>query len=245
MAERLEYVSKMLRLYEESTGATGYGESVTTLAPVVLDDDFIANALSTALWTVAGVNSGTCASSTGVGGLATITTGDADDDDVDVASEIVFNSGKACGCEARVRINDVSGTAFNFGFSDAKGEAADAIAATYSGTTLTSNATDCALFFHDPDATTDAFRTVAVSNDTDGTVDTITSTSPGDADWHIYRVQSDTSGNVDFYFDGVSQGTANSGLRSAVNLCVYLGAINREATGNTVDVDYIRAWQER
>ena len=230
----------MLRYYESSTHETVY-----VAAPVWLNDDFIGKAVdATNDWTVAGVNSGTFAINAATGGTGRITTGGADDDDVDVASLLTWKASKGCCCEARIALNDADATAFNFGFTDATGEAADLIPLTYATATLTSTATDCAMFFSDPDATTDFIGAVAVIADTDGTVIDSGSVA-ADGVYHIYRVEIDDLGNVNFYVDGVGVGSQALGITTTTALCVYVGLINREVAANTADVDYIRAWQKR
>ena len=146
--------------------------------------------------------------------------------------------------EVRFRTNDESGTAFCVGFTDAKGEGADLIPLTYSGTTLTSTASDCAMFFHDPDATTDVIRCVAVDTDVDGTV-TSTGTAAADATYNTYRVEINESGDCAFYLDNEHIYTESAGITTTTLLCAYVGLINREAAANTADVDYIKVWQKR
>jgi len=226
------------RFYDSDSNKT-----VLVAAPFYLSDDFEGNAYSTAVWTSTGVNGGALSIHSTIGGALRITTGDADDDDVDVASEIIFNTARGCCCEARIRLNDVSGTAFNFGFSDAQSEAADKIACTYSSTTVTTNVSDGALFFHDPDAASVLIRAITINNDRDSTVISSTET-PSDSTWYILRINCSTDGDVEFYVDGTLIGNQTGGLRSTNDLCLYFGLINRESTANTADIDYIRAWQK-
>jgi hypothetical protein len=146
--------------------------------------------------------------------------------------------------EARLTANDVLATAFNVGFSDATGEAADTIAFTYDTVTLTTVATDAALFFYDIDGTTDLIRACTVKAGVDGTVIAHTA-APVAGTYNTYRVEIDSLGNVEFWLDGVLLGTQALGITTTAPLCPYIGYINREGFANTMDIDYIRVWQKR
>jgi len=237
----------LLRFYKSDTN-----ETVNVLAPFFMKDDFDCAVIGTTsaatsykYWSTTGVNSGTAVqSSTDGWSNLLITTGDADNDDVDVASELVFNSGWACCCEAKIRVRDVSGTSVAFGFTDAQTEAADTLPVGYAVATLTTTATDCAMWLHDPDATTDTWITASANSDSDGTVNTSVS-STTDSVWHILRIDIDDDNEASFYMDGSLVATEAAVCSTGAALCVYVGAVNREATGNVVDVDYITAWQKR
>ncbi len=223
-------------------------ETLEVLAPVKLFEEFagIGGVITTATseFTFAAVNSGTWVQLAGeTGGLARVTCGAADNDDAEVASELIWSPGKYCAMEARVRINTPT-AAFNVGFSDATGEAADKLALDYSGTTLTSNASDCALFFADYDATANLIRCVAVDSDTDGTV-TSTGTTFAEDTWYTFKVEIDEDGDCVFWFNGNSIYTESTGISTDVDLTAYIGLINREGTAQIMDIDYIRVWQGR
>lgn len=242
MGTRSKYENHRL-VFRESAAPV---EVLLPLAAVVRFDDFLGKALDTTNdWTVAGVNSGTAAINVAIGGHVRITTGAADDDDVDFASDLEFEAQKACCLEVRIANNDVDMVAFNVGFSDATGEAADTIAMMLSGTTLASEASDFVGFLWDPDATTDTIRCVAVKNDVDQTV-IDTSKVLTDGLFTVLRVDVDALGNADFYVDGIHKGTLLRCITVTDDLCIYIGVINHgEAAANTVDVDYIKAWQNR
>ena len=233
----------MLEFRDEVTG-----ETVNAYAPVKLFDDFTGLAIdNTNDWTVAGVNSGTATVTAAIGGHMRLTTGGADDDDIDVASSLTWEASKFCVCEARIAMNDVAATAFCFGFADATGYAADQIAVTYNGTTLTSNAGDCAMWFMDSEGTSDMFRCAAVNNTTAGTVTAVplATATPTNAVFHTFRVQINSAGDCAFFFDGEHIYTQLLGITTTDDLCVYVGFMNHEIAANTLDVDYIKAWQLR
>ena len=217
-------------------------ETIDVHAPVKLFDDFVGAAVDTTNdWTFAAVNSGAITANAALGGHARITTGAADDDDADLATLLIWSTTKGCVMEARVAQNDVDGTGLNVGFSDATGEAADKIAITYATATATTNASNAALFFQDPDATTDLFRCMSVNADTDSTIYSASGT-PADAAMHTYRVEILTDQTCKFWFDGAHVATIASGIAAATSVCPYVAVINRESAANTLDIDYIRVW---
>lgn len=228
-----------LRYFDSATK-----ETLDVVAPVKHFDDFTEKTVDlTNSYTVAGVNSGTAAINVATGGTMRITTGAADDDDVDFATDLIFKAANRCEMEVRMTANDILAAAFCVGFTDATGEAADLIPLTFATTSLTSTASNCAMFFYDTDATTDIIRAVAVKADTDGTI--FTGPAPVAGTYNTYRVSIAADGSCSFYLDGVLLGTQASGITTTTPLCAYIGVINREGAVNTWDVDYIKIWQGR
>lgn len=217
-------------------------ETVDVQAPVKFFDEFMGLTVDTTnVWTFAAVNLGGIAGQAGLGGYARVTTGAADDDDADLATALNWSTTKGCVMEARLAQNDADGTAINVGFSDATGEDDDKIAITYATTTATTNASNAALFFQDPDATTDLFRCMSVNADTDSTIYSVSGT-PADAAMHTYRVEILPDQTCKFWFDGAHVATIASGIAAATSVCPYVAVINRESEANTLDIDYIRVW---
>lgn len=231
--------------YDDTTGRT---IDVITAGPKTINHFATVNEM----YTDSTVNGSTSViSALGGGPVCLISTGAADNDDHDFTSLVQFDVTKGLTAECRMALGDVDMTAFNFGFSDVITEAADNIACMYSGSTLTSNATNCAVFFHDADATTDLVRAVAVNADTDGTVITASSTALVDyaipnRGMHDYKVEIDPAGNCRFYYDfgyvgGETLGVAAS---SSTRLCAYCALINHgEAAANTAVLRYMHVWQ--
>jgi hypothetical protein len=228
------------RVYDKSTF-----ETLDVYAPLAHVDDFTHKTLDTTNgYTVAGVNSGTAAINVAVGGTVRLTTGAADDDDVDLATDLIFKAEKGLILEARFAQNDIAATAFALGFSDATGEGADLIAFTFATTSLTTTASDAVLFFADSDATSNVIRAAAVKANTDSSVIS-TAIAPVNAAFHIYRIEVSTAGDCAFYMDGVLYGTAAAAVTTTVALCAYVGVINREGAANTFDLDYLKIWSGR
>ena len=223
---------------------------------VVWYDDFTGKAIdSTYDYTVAGVNSGTATIS--VPHMMTLTTGNADNDDVDVAMGIEFYPQYDIALEARFRIDDVDMTAVNIGFADATGYAADTIAMTYSGTTLTSTAANFVGFLHDTAATTSNLYGVSVNGGSDGSIIN-SSSAPTNAKLYTVRVilrDNGTTTDAFFYvntsgheIDPINDkiGTEITAVARTTALCPYIALINHgEAAANTLDVDYIKVWSKR
>jgi hypothetical protein len=222
---------------------------------VVYYDDFTGKDIdSTYDYTEAGVNSG--AASITVPHCMTLTTGAADDDDIEVAMGVTYYGQYNACMEVRYRNDDVDATALNIGFADATGYAADNIAMMYSGSTLTTNASNFAGFMTDSDATTDNLYGVSVNADSDGSV--INSASaPTDAKWYTVRVElRDNGTTVDalFYVNTSGReidpaedliGIEAAAVARTTALCPYIALINREGAANTLDVDYLKVWSDR
>ena len=225
------------RLYE---GATL--ETIAKWAPLFVKDDFTGLAVdATNDWVKSIVNSSTFAPVSGEhGGIGRITTGAADTDDMDVSTPLCLKASKGIGMEARIATGDVAHTEFNLGFSDAVTEAADNIAFMFDTATLTTNATDAALFFSSSAATSNVLRAASVKADTDSTI--TTGSLLVDGAFHIYRVEINSSGDIDFYLDGVLFKHLAASITTTVALCVYAALINHEGSANTLDVDYIAYW---
>lgn len=178
------------------------------------------------------------------GGLAhcQVLTGDAADDDIDIASYPIFDASKGMTIEGKIANGDADKSAFNFGFSDAITEAADKIAFTFATTSLTTNATDAALIFSDVDATADTYRFSSVSNDTDGAV-TASTTAPADDTYITFRIDVTPAGVATAYMDGVAFSSTRT-IRTTIPYCAYVGYITRgESAQNAIKIKYLAAWQ--
>lgn len=227
---------------------SGRAAELIPVAPVVLYDDFINKAVDqTSIWNVATVNSGAVAYNAQVNGAARITTGVADDDDMDMASGLCFKAALCPAIEIRLAAADVTAAAFCLGFSDAVSEAADKIAVDFSNSgALVTTATDAVLFVLDPDKTANPTyaHLCSVKADTDGTP-VNTGVVPVAATYNTYRIELDADGTAYGYIDGALVATITSAITTTTALCAYIGTINREGAANTWDVDYIRVWQKR
>lgn len=223
-------------------------ETILAVAPVTIYDDFVYNTAASTpwanTWKVTDDNTGTLTVSAAILGTGVITTNTTATDTNDVASELVWEASKSCGMEARVSQGDVDATALVVGFTDSQSESAGLLPVGLSAVTLTTTASDCAVFYQDAAATTDDIRCVSVKANVDGTAHT-TSTTLTDADYHVYRVEINASGDVDYWLDGVHIATDTAAITTTADLCAYVGGANREAAVNTFLIDYIRVWEGR
>jgi len=217
-------------------------EVVDVMAPIKMFHDFNGPAVdNTNDFNVAAVNGGTA---TSVDGFMILLTGAADDDNVEVATDLVFQAQYGCVLEARLRSDDVLQQSYFVGFTDAITEGADLLPIDYStGGALLTTASDAAGFFQCSDNGADIMCGSVIAN-TDSTPQD-TGTDAVIAALHTYRVEIDTAGNAKYFFDGVYVGTDTLAVTTTDPLCAYVGNITRHGSANTVDVDYIRAWGGR
>lgn len=241
-------------VFQGSANSTGNIKGNINPEKVWVYDDFTGNALDTTnSWASAGQASGAVAKASPH--MATITTEANDNDEWALASDLDwYGQYNAC-LEVRLRNDDVSGLAHNVGFSDVAAESGT-IAMTYSGTTLTSTASDFAGFLLDVDATTKYIYGVSAKANADGSVLSSAHTET-DASWATYRVELRDNGvttDAIFYLNTSGKeidpandmiGIEADAVTRTTALCVYIAAMNRETAANTLDIDYIKVWQDR
>lgn len=244
-------------IFQEGASKTGNIEGRPSYKnQIVFYDDFVTKAIDTSYdYTVAGVNSGTATITTPH--AMRLTTGAADNDDIDVALQVGFYGKYNCCLEARFCLGDADKTACNIGFSDETGEAADQIAITVSTGTVTSNASNFAGFVYDAADTNDYLYGFAVNADSDGTLVSSAST-PTDTKQYTVRVELIDNGTTcdALYYVNTSGkeidpandyiGSELDAVARATALCPYIALINHgESAANTMDVDYIKIWSDR
>ena len=255
MSLRSKWVNGLLSFFN-----TAHPRENIPIAPVVLYDDFL-GPITIDATDGAVINTGAQAYNLSIinGGTATdvadadatgcmrITMGNADDDDMDLATGLVFYAESAPSIEVRCANNDVDKLAHFIGFSDAITENADNIAF-MSGAVLSANvdsqATDGAGWLWDPDLTTDYLCCVSANAGTDGTNYT-TTTDVDDGEWATYRVDIDTAGNAYFYLNGSLVYTEALAVATTAALCGIVSLINHPGASDTFDIDYIRIWANR
>lgn len=206
-------------------------------------DHFTDDTLSTDKWATSVPGTGdSIAISEVAGGEALITTGSVDDDSCMMATSIIWNASKKAMCEARVTIDDVSGTGLFVGFSDAKSEANNSIAIHYPADSVTYVADNAVGFVIDADHSTSSIMCASVIA-TVGTTPVDTTIDWADGDEHNLRVELDTDGNASFYVDGILRGGIGSAVTAATLLCFTVQAITRANDGsNTVQVRRVDVW---
>jgi len=181
----------------------------------------------------------------GVGGYLSMAADDVANDKQEFAGALSYNSSKVTVFECRIAIAaDVTTTRLNVGLSDAKNEAAQTIAFTISGTTVTENATDGAVFLYDTDADTDGwFGCIAGTTDED---EGGGATAPTAGVYQTLRIEINASRAVSFYIDGTQYGsTTTAVLDASKSLGFYLATQSTTTVARTVNLDYVYIWQDR
>lgn len=224
---------------------------------VIHIDHFTGKAIdATNDYTFSGANSGTATIT--VPHMLTLTTGGADDDDNEFSMGLEwYGQYNAC-MEVRFRIDDVDMTAVNIGFNDAQTEDSDdEIAMMYSGETLTASATNNVCLLHDAAATTSNLYFVSVNAGSVGEAVVDSGTLAVDATLYTVRIElvdAATNANARFYLNTSGRpinpgsdliGGEVAAVPRTTALCPYIALINHgEANANTLDIDYIKIWQD-
>jgi len=198
-------------------------------------DHFTDDTLDTSRWAVSVPGtSDTIAISEVAGGECLITTGTVDDDSCMIATAIIWNGTRNAVAEARITMDDVSGTALFVGFSITKSESNNSIAIHYAADALTTVATEAVGFVIDADHATSSIMCASVDSDVDGTpVDT--GVDWADAETRNLRVSIDTAGKAIFYINGTPVAQIAAAVTAATLLCFTVQAMTRANDGaNTV-----------
>lgn len=213
-----------------------------SMEQVYLYDDCLQKAEDATTWWdehLDGTND-TFAQADGANGIVQILTGTGDNEETIVNyGALTWYGDQNCVVEARIRVVDVSGVALFFGLADAVGE----MSADYKDGTFTSTADDLVGFLADADKGTSSIYCVGSKATTDETpVDT--GTDWANNVWHVLRVECSTDAAA-FYLDGVACGYMDASQEGGTALVITFSVENRDAAADYVDIDYIKAWQDR
>ena len=188
-----------------------------------------------------------------------LTLGAADDDDFEFATGLDFYGQYNVTMEARVRCNDVDATAFNVGFNDSQAEGSDdeiAIMLTGATPTLDTATADAALFVADADMNTYSLRACSYKNTSAGAIIS-TGITPTDIMWMTLRVELQDNGtttNALFYANSTGYeidpqndlvGVELDAITRTDPLCAYIALIGHAGVSDTLDIDYLKIWQDR
>lgn len=224
--------------YSNGTGLS----TIRAFADQYFDSDFISKALDTTFdWNVS-VEAGAIAVT---GGFARSTPAAADNDTSELATGLNYLGSRAPCAEARIRVNDVDKSAVFFGFTDDITEGAGLLPVSYNGAAITKTANDCIGLLWDADSAAGYIRMMATKA-TATAKDTATTVALTDGLWAVYRVETDALGNARFFINGTQVGSGLLLVTLTAPLCVLFGHSQRSNdAADTVDVDYVRAWQNR
>ncbi len=220
-------------------------------------NDFVSKAIdSTNVVTVTTVNSGTATVT--VPHMMTVTTNNQIDDNTEVAWGVEWYPEYDCAMEVRFRADIPTNSAFFLGFTDAVTEGADGLPFEIEATLLASTANDVVGLVYDLDSTTDRAFFVSSKNTSDGQAFPIGSAAPTASQLYTMRVElrdiGDTTIDANFYFNSSGKeidpvrdhiGVEHDAVTNSTPLCPYIGLLSRTANACTLDVDYVKFWQDR
>ena len=214
----------------------------------IFDEIFTADA-SENDWDEEEGNGCTIAHSAVDGGAETITAAGTADDCGELSHTAQWSAASACGVEIKMKVSQITNICICGGLVDAKEATNDHVAMEISGTALRNCTTtaDFAGMIFDTDQTTDVWYVGASNNGTEGTPVAATGTLAPVADTYFkIRIQTDTSGNVTFYYNGVAVGYLATAIAyGSTNLLTpYVGFIARDTTASLATVSRITTWQE-
>lgn len=241
----------VLRDLDFSRGAAAYqpnvkGPIMTELK--IFDETFMADS-DEHDWNEEEVNGVTIAHSAADAGAMTMTAGGTDDDCGELSHTAQWTAAKNCGVEVWLKISQITSICVAAGFVDAKTATNDRIAMEMDAATLknmTGTADCCGLLF-DTDATTGVWYCVAANNGTEGTpVAALGSLAPVAATYVKLRIQTDSTGKVAYYYNGVAVGSQAAAIAAASTdlLTPYVGFISRSTAAAVCTIARITTWQE-
>ena len=159
-----------------------------------------------------------------------------------------------CGVEVKAKVSQITNIAIAIGFVNAKNATNDHTAGELNSSNVIATpavTTDAALFIFDTDSSPDVWYCGAIKAGTPGTAVAALGTLAPVADTYFkVRVQTDSNGNVLFYYNGVAVGrlfTATTGALAHLvtsMLTPYVGFICRAQGTQVATVSRITTWQD-
>lgn len=188
------------------------------------------------------------------GGAMTLTMGGVAEDCGEFYHNAAWSPASNCGMLAKLKISAITNVCVTAGFVDAYENTNDHVAGEIDGTALRnmSNTADWTGLTFDTDQTTDVFYVGASNNGTEGTPVAATGSLAPTADTYFYVcVQTDTSGNVTFYYgtkidrlNAVGYLPAAIAFASTNMLAPYVGFIAHTAVALVCTVSRVIVWQD-
>ena len=187
------------------------------------------------------------------GGATTLVTGATNKDCGELSHTAQWSPASNCGVEVKMKVSRITNLCICGGFVDAKEDLNDHVAMEISGTTLyaATKANDFAGFAFDTDQDTDVWYVAWSKNGAEGTPVAAAGTLAPVADTYFkIRIQTDSDGNVLYYYNGVCVGRAYTASVGAIAhtatdlLTPYIGCISRTTSALTVTISRITTWQE-
>jgi len=218
----------------------------------IVDEPFVAATSND--WTEEESHGCTIAHAAADGGAMTITAGGTAQDCGELLHTAQWSAASNCGMQAKVKISQISDVCVCVGFVDQVETTDDHVAMEMNGAALAAatNTKDfCGMVF-DTEATTDVWYVGASKNGTEGTPVAATGTLIPVADTYFYvRVQTDTAGNVLFYYGTKVNELKPVGILKTAIACTsadlltpYVGFIARSTVAQVCTVSRITIWQD-
>jgi hypothetical protein len=151
---------------------------------------------------------------------------------------------KNCVMEAKFEIDVVTAVAINVGFNDAVSEGTGALPFLISGTTVSDTATNGVMFCFDTNQDTDYWYIVNTKAGTQGGTLLASTYAPAAATQVTLRVAIDSSGNANYYYNGVHVGYKPNATTAATPLVPYIGIRNNAAAAHILTARYVRLWAD-
>jgi len=183
------------------------------------------------------------------GGATTLTAGGTLSDCAEISNTAQWSAASACGVEIKMKISQITDVCVCGGFIDVITNTDNRVAMEFNGTALKAltNTADVCGFLFDTDRTSADYWYVASANG--GVVGTpiVTngSLAPVAGTYFKIRVQTDTLGNVTFYYNGIPVGYLPTAIAYGAGdlLTPYVGFIARSTVAQVCTISRITTWQ--
>jgi len=219
----------------------------------IFDEGFVGDAALQG-WNEEEDNGTTIAHSAVDGGAETITASGTALDCGELSHTAQWSPASNCGVLIKAKISQITTIAVACGLVDAKENLDDHIGVEMSGSALraTTTTADAAVMIFDTDASVDKWYVATSNNGTEGTPTAALGSLVPTANTYFYvAIQTDTSGNVTFYYGKAIDSLTAVGYKAAAiayastNLLTpYVGFIARSTDASLCTVSRIITWQD-
>jgi hypothetical protein len=147
-------------------------------------------------------------------------------------------------CELTFQLDVVTTVAINAGWNDAASEGSGLLPLQISVATLTDTATDAAMLVFDTAQTLDYWNVANTNNGTQAFTQLASKYVPVAATDVTLRVALDSSGNANYYYNGVMVGRKLLAVATTgtIGFIPYFGIRNNSGTAHVATLKRVRAW---
>lgn len=236
----------------EFVGAASHQPNVKGLMMTeykIFDETFFADPSEHDWLSTTGANGLTMAHAQLDGGAVTLTCGATAEDCGEFYHLAQWSPASKCGMEAKLKIDEITNVCVVAGFVDEYENTNDHVAGEIvsAAARACANTNDFALMTFDTAQTTDVWYTGVSEGGTEATpVAAVGSLTPVAGIYFKIRIQTDSDGNVTFYYNGVAVGYSSGGIAPASTdlLTPYVGIISHSTGAVVSTVSRITIWQE-